>query len=275
MNVSGLRFAANISILYGHLPLLDRPAAAAADGFDAVECWWPFSRPVPDDRETDAFAAALNDAGVRLIAMNLVEGDMRSGDRGLLSSPRRHGDFRAGIDTALGLATRTGCRILNALYGNREPDVDPAFQDQLALESLAAAATAAATIGATVVLEAISVQEAPDYPLGDVDAAVTAADAVNAVTGLTNTAVLCDLYHHGRSGEDVPALLHRHAARIAHVQVADDPGRGRPGSGALDYPAYFAALQDIGYDGWIGLEYEPTRDPAVDYGWLPALRSAR
>ncbi|WP_306416125.1 TIM barrel protein [Micromonospora okii] len=78
------------------------------------------------------------------------------------------------------------------------------------------------------------------------------------------------LYHHGRAGEDVPALLHRHAARIAHVQVADDPGRGRPGSGTLEYPAYFATLQDIGYQGWIGLEYEPARDPAVDYDWLPA-----
>ncbi|MEU3455285.1 TIM barrel protein [Micromonospora sp. NPDC006766] len=275
MNVSGLRFAANMSILYGHLPLLDRPAAAAADGFDAVECWWPFSSPAPTDRETDAFAAALDDAGVRLVAMNFVEGDMRAGDRGLLSSPRRHDEFRAGIDTAVGFAARAGCRILNALYGNREPDANPADQDQLALESLAEAATAADRLGATVVLEAISLREAPDYPLGDADAAVTAADAVNAVTGLTNTGVLCDLYHHGRSGEDVPALLRRHAARIAHVQVADDPGRGRPGSGALDYTAYFAALQDIGYHGWIGLEYEPTRDPAVDYDWLTSLRPAR
>ncbi|SBT40780.1 hydroxypyruvate isomerase family protein [Micromonospora narathiwatensis] len=275
MNVLGLRFAANMSILYGHLPLLDRPAAAAADGFDAVECWWPFSSPAPADRETDAFAAALDDAGVRLVAMNFVEGDMRTGDRGLLSSPGRHGEFRAGIDTAVGFAARVGCRILNALYGNREPGADPARQDQLALGSLARAAAAADTIGAKVVLEAISPREAPDYPLGDADAAVTAADAVNAVTGLTNVGVLCDLYHHGRSGEDVPALLRRHAARIAHVQVADDPGRGRPGSGALDYPAYFDALQDIGYHGWIGLEYEPTRDPAVDYDWLPHLRPGR
>ncbi|SCL13107.1 hydroxypyruvate isomerase [Micromonospora nigra] len=275
MNVSGLQFAANISILYGHLPLLDRPAAAAADGFDAVECWWPFTSPTPEDREVDAYENALDDAGVRLIAMNLVEGDMRSGDRGLLSIPRRHGEFLAGIDTAVEFAARTGCRILNALYGNRKPDVDPAHQDQLALDNLAAAATAADTIGATIVLEAISPREAPAYPLGDAAAVVAAAEAVNALTGLTNTRFLCDLYHHGRSGEDVPALLHRHAARIAHVQVADDPGRGRPGSGALDYPAYFAALQDIGYQGWIGLEYEPTRDPAVDYDWLPALRPAR
>ncbi|WP_343443700.1 TIM barrel protein [Micromonospora schwarzwaldensis] len=264
-----MRYAANLSILYGHLPLLARPAAAAADGFHAVECWWPFTSHMPGDREVDAYENALDDAGVCLIAMNLVEGDMRGGDRGLLSSPRHQEVFRAGLDTAIDFAARTGCRILNALYGNREPGVDPAHQDQLALDSLAAAATAADAIGATIVLEAISRREAPNYPLADADAAVATADTVNALTGLTNTGFLCDLYHHGRSGEDVPALLRRHAARIVHVQVADDPGRGRPGSGVLHYPGYLAALQEIGYQGWIGLEYEPTRNPAVDYDWIP------
>src|SRR5262249_44344898 len=94
VNVAGLRFAANLSILYGHLPLLRRPAAAAADGFTAVETWWPFTEPTPPDRQTDAFAAALADAGVGLVAMNLVEGDMRAGDRGLVSNAHRVGEFR-------------------------------------------------------------------------------------------------------------------------------------------------------------------------------------
>ncbi|MEU7802539.1 TIM barrel protein [Micromonospora arborensis] len=272
---TSLRIAANISMLYGHLPLLDRPAAAAAAGFEAVECWWPFSAPVPGDQEVDAFENALDDAGVRLVALNMVEGNMLAGDRGLLSSPRRQGEFLDGIDTAVGFADRTGCRVLNALYGNREDDVDPDRQDQLALESLAAAATAAEAIGATVVLEAINAQEAPNYPLGDADALRSAVDAVNAVTGLRNTRMLCDLYHHGRSGEDVPALLEFHASRIGHVQIADTPDRGRPGSGALDYPAIFATLQEIQYSGWIGLEYEPTRDPAIDYDWLAGWRAPR
>ena len=269
MNTDGLRFAASMSMLYGHLPMLRRPAAAAADGFTAVETWWPFTRPEPADTEVDAFATALADAGVQLVAMNLIEGDMRSGDRGLLSSPGRHGDFLACLDTAVGFADRTGCRILAALYGNREPGADPNRQDRLAAENLATAAATADTIGATIALEAISRKEAPDYPIADADTAAATTDAVNALTGLTNTGLLCDLFHHGRSGEHVPELLRRHWARIAHVQVADDPGRGRPGSGTLDYAAYFAALRDIGYAGWIGLEYEPTRNPRVDFGWLP------
>lgn len=270
MNVTGLRFAPNLSIIYGHLPLLDRPAAAAADGFTAAETWWPFTSPVPADPEADAFEAALGNAGVRLVAMNMPEGDMRSGDRGLLSSPRRAQEFRAGIDTAAGFAARTGCGVLNALYGNREPGTDPARQDEIAAESLALAARAADNAGACLVLEAISPQEAPDYPLHDAAAAIAAADAVNTATGLANTGILLDAYHHGRAGEDVPALLRQHIGRVMHVQVADDPGRGRPGSGTLGYPAIFAALRDAGYERWIGLEYEPSRDAATDFDWLPA-----
>ena len=274
MNVTGLRFAANLSIIYGHLPLLERPAAAAADGFTAVETWWPFTSPAPPRQEADALAAALDAAGVRLVAMNLPEGDMRAGDRGLLSSLRRAGQFRAGIDTATGFAARTGCRVLNALYGNREPGVSPARQDETALESLVLAARTADTVGACIVLEAISPKEAPDYPLHDAAATTATAKAVNAASGLANTGILLDVYHHGRSGEDVPSLLHRHISQVLHVQVADDPGRGRPGSGTLAYQAVFATLRDLGYDRWIGLEYEPVRDPAIDFDWLPGLHPA-
>ncbi len=270
MNVTGLRFAANLSIIYGHLPLLERPAAAAADGFTAAETWWPFTGPVPPDKEIDAFATAFGDAGVRLVAMNLPEGDMRAGDRGLLSSPRRAAEFRAGIDTAAGFAARTGCRVLNALYGNREPCTSPARQDEVAIESLVLAARAADRIGACIVLEAISAQEAPDYPLHKSAATTAAADAVNAAAGLANTGILLDAYHHGRSGENVTTLLRRHISQVLHVQIADDPGRGRPGSGTLGYPAIFAALRELGYDRWIGLEYEPVRDPAIDFDWLAA-----
>ncbi len=270
MPPTDLRFAANISILYGHLPLLTRPAAAAADGFTAVESWWPFSTPVPDDKEADQFAGALVDAGVQLVAMNLPEGDMRAGDRGLLSSPGGAAQFRASLPGAAEFARRTGCRILNALYGNREPGADPAEQDELAYESLRLAADAARAVGARIVLEAISAREAPDYPLNNGPAAIAALTAAE-LAGAGELGLLCDLYHHGANGEDLAALITKHAGLIAHVQVADTPGRGRPGSGILNYPAAFAALSARGYDGWIGLEYEPTRDPAVDYDWMPAL----
>ncbi|MEU0027449.1 TIM barrel protein [Streptomyces sp. NPDC006335] len=271
MNTGTLKFAANLSMLYGHLSLLERPAAAAAAGFEAAEIWWPFDSPAPDDRDVDALAGALSDAGLQLVAMNFLEGDMRAGDRGLLSVPGRADRFRDSIDTAVAFADRTGCRVLNALYGNRQPDADDGAQDELALENLVLAARAANQVGASVVLETISRQEAPNYPLSNADATVAMADRVNEASGLSNTGFLCDLYHHGRNGEDIPALLQRHEKRIVHFQIADTPGRGRPGSGVLDYPDYFARIDASGYDGWIGLEYEPTRNQAVDFDWLPSL----
>lgn len=273
MDTADLRFAANLSILYGHLPLLDRPAAAGAAGFTAVELWWPWNSPEPDDRQVDALENALDAAGVQLVAMNLIEGDMRGGDRGLLSSPSRVQQFRDCLDTAVGFAERTGCRVLNALAGNREPGVPAADQHALALDSLCLAANTAQRGGQVVVLEAINRHEAPDYLLRDADTAVALADAVNAATGLANIGFLCDLYHHGRNGEDIPALLTRHAARIFHVQVADIPDRGRPGSGGVDFPDLFRRLAAHGYDGWVGLEYEPVRNADIDFDWLPLLRA--
>ncbi|MGW4200930.1 hydroxypyruvate isomerase family protein [Streptomyces sp. NPDC004726] len=273
MNTGSLKFAANLSMLYGHLPLLERPDAAATAGFEAVEIWWPFDSPVPADRDVDALVGALSDAGLHLVAMNFIEGDMRAGDRGLLSVPGGVSRFRDSIETAVAFADRTGCRVLNALYGNRQPGTDPAAQDELALEGLVLAAHAAHRVGASVVLETISGQEAPDYPLGNADAAVAMADRVNDASGLSNTGFLCDLYHHGRNGEDIPDLLRRHEQSIVHFQIADTPGRGRPGSGVLDYLDYFARIDASGYDGWIGLEYEPTRDAAVDFDWLPSLHA--
>lgn len=153
MRTHGLRFAVNCSILFTELPLLKRPAAARAAGFDAVEFWWPFAGPVPGDHEVDAFTGALADAGVRLALLNFAAGDMAAGDRGLLSLPGGSAAFRDNIDACVGIAGQAGCTILNALYGNRADSLPPAAQDELAVENLALAARAAAAAGATVVME--------------------------------------------------------------------------------------------------------------------------
>src|ERR671922_1084465 len=112
----GLRYDVNLSILFTELPLLQRPAAAAAAGFDAVELWWPFAEPVPSDRELDALRTALTDAGTRLVGLNFDAGDMAAGSRGLLSRPSDSDRFRANIDVAVDFAGSVGCTILNALY---------------------------------------------------------------------------------------------------------------------------------------------------------------
>ncbi|MER7786823.1 TIM barrel protein [Streptomyces sp. NPDC097640] len=143
----------NLSILFTELPLLERPGAARAAGFDAVEYWWPYATAVPTDAEADAFVRAVRDAGVRLTGLNFFAGDMPAGDRGLVSWPARAAEFRDNINATVAIGEQLGCRSFNAPYGNRIDGIPPAEQDDLAVEHLALAARAAERVGGTVLLE--------------------------------------------------------------------------------------------------------------------------
>src|SRR4051794_38585746 len=220
------RYAVNLSILFTELPLLERPAAAADAGFRGVEFWWPFATAVPDDRDVDAFVRSVEDAGVSLVGLNFAAGDMPAGDRGLVSWPKRSAEFRDNVDVTVGIGERLGCRAFNALYGNRVDGETPSAQDELAVENLALAGRAVARIGGTVLVEPVS--GAPRYPL------VTPADAVAVIdrgrreAGVPNLGLLCDLYHLDVDGDDLDAVIGRFADRVAHVQIADAPGRHEP-----------------------------------------------
>ena len=262
------RWTVNLSILFTDLPLTERPAAAAALGFDAAELWWTLDGPTPPARELDALRRAFTDAGVQLTGLNFDAGNMAAGDKGLVCRPADRRRFRDNIAVAVGLADSLGCRALNALYGNRPLDVPLEVQDQLALENLVAAAYVAAGVDADVLVEALNAPEAPQYGLLSSADAVAVVDSVNAVTGLGNARFLADLYHLARGGEDPMKAIDAYADRLGHVQLADNPGRGYPGSGSLDFPALLGRLDAVGYQGYIGLEYKA--QPGVDnFAWLP------
>ncbi|MFF2146517.1 TIM barrel protein [Kitasatospora sp. NPDC058190] len=270
-------FTVNLSILFSELPLLERPAAAAAAGFTAAELWWPFgTEHSPSRVELDALRKAFSDAGVRLAGLNFLD-DLSQGVRGTVSVPSEKERFRANVPVAAELAASLGATALNALYGNRVEGVEPAEQDALALENLVIAARAAHEIGAILLLEALNKAESPDYPLVSAAAAVEVVDKVNAATGLGNAKFLCDLYHLAKNGEDLAAVIDTYADRIGHVQIADNPGRNEPGTGELDFEDLFARLSAAGYSGSIGLEYRPSTGVSADsFGWLPReLRAAR
>ncbi|MBO0803725.1 MAG: TIM barrel protein [Nocardiopsaceae bacterium] len=265
------RWTVNLSILLTDLPLNARPAAASALGFDAAELWWTLSGPIPPERALDTLRQAFADAGVRLTGLNFDAGNMAAGDRGLVCRPADAQRFRDNIAVATGFADSLGCRALNALYGNRPPDVPIAEQDELALENLALAAHAAHDIGATLLIEALNAPETPDYGLLSSATAVDVVDKVNAITGLGNAKFLADLYHLARGGEDPAKAIVSYADRIGHVQIADCPGRQFPGTGSLDFAALLGQLDAAGYDGFVGLEYKPLADaPAsANFHWLP------
>ncbi len=265
-----LPYEVNCSILFTELPLLERPAAAKEAGFDAVECWWPFAEAVPSDNEVDRLIRSVTDAGVQLVGLNFFAGDMPGGDRGLVSWPARSGEFRDNVEVTIGIGERLGCRAFNALYGNRVEDADPAAQDELATENLAIAGRAAARIGGTGLVEPVS--GASRYPLLTAADAVGVIDRVAAQTGVANLGFLCDLYHLAVNGDDLDQVIATYGDRVAHVQIADAPGRNEPGTGTLDLDRYLALLAAAGYDGWVGLEYKPSGASADSFAWLPRER---
>jgi hydroxypyruvate isomerase len=272
MGYTDQRFDVNLSILFTELPLLERPAAAAAAGFTAVELWWPWiDTPTPDQSELDDLRKALQNAGTRLVGLNFYAGQLPGPDRGALSVPGEESDrFRANIDVAADFAASVGCKALNALYGNRVEGVDPAVQDELALENLVTAARAADRVGAILLIETLNEPESPLYPLVSAASAIEVVDKVNAATGLGNAKFLLDVYHLSMNGEDVAAAIDAYAAKTGHVQIADNPGRGAPGTGSLPLEELLDRLRKAGYDGWIGLEYKAgDRPSARSFDWLP------
>ena len=266
------RYAVNLSMLFTEVPLLARPAAAREAGFDAVEFWWPFTTAVPGDAEVDAFVRAVTDAGVQLIGLNFFAGDMPGGDRGLVSWPARSAEFRDNVDVTVGIGERLGCTAFNALYGNRTDDSTPEAQDEVAAENLALAAAAAARIGGVVLVEPVS--GAPKYPLLTAADVIAVIDRVERDAGVSNVKFLCDLYHLDVNGDDVGKAIDTYFDRIGHVQIADSPGRGEPGTGTLDIAGHLAALAAKGYRGYVALEYKPTVATVEGLAWLPVADRA-
>lgn len=257
-----ISYAVNCSLLFTELPLLERPAAAKAAGFEAVEFWWPFDAAVPTDAEADAFVMAIADAGVRLIGLNFFAGDMAGGDRGLVSWTGREREFADNVDAVVELGRRTGCRAFNALYGLRRDGLDPRAQDATGAANLEIAAKAVAGIDGTVLL--VPVSGAERYPLklaSDVFGVIDTLDA-------DNVAFLCDLYHLAANGDGLDRVLDTYGTRIGHVQIADFPGRHEPGTGDLDLSGLLERIERQGYRGHVALEYVPSGATVDSFGWI-------
>lgn len=270
MEGHALPYLVNCSIIFTELPLLERPAAARAAGFDAIELWWPFATAAPTTDEVDALVGAVQDAGVALVCMNLFAGDMPGGDRGIVSWPGREGDFADCLKVAVDMGEALGIRGFNALYGNRHQGTDPAAQDAAALANLTRAAEALGAINATVLIEPLS--GVPAYPLRTADDVMGVIHAARHATGAPNLALLADLYHLATNDDDVTRAIAAHTPDVGHVQIADVPGRHEPGTGDLDLQGWLSQLEEHGYAGWVGLEYAPLTTSEESFAWLPVAR---
>lgn len=255
-----MRFSANVSILFKGVPFLERFGRAAEAGFEAVEFWWPSGEDLAEVEK------AVKEAGVRVALFNFDAGDMPGGERGLVSDLERREQFRENVPVALELARLVGCRRMNVLLGHEIEAVSWEEQLALARENVGFAADEAHKVGIEVVVEAVNTFENGPYLIYTTDEAVEFVESV----GRGNLAIQHDFYHMQLMEGNLVANLREHIDVIGHVQIADSPGRGEPGTGEIHYPYVLGVLEELGYDGYVGLEYNPTTATTEEsLEWLP------
>jgi hydroxypyruvate isomerase len=261
-----LRFSLNLSLLWADLPLAERFARAAAAGFAAVELWWP------GDDDAARLPELTRRSGLHLALLNFDAGNLPAGDRGLAADPERARQLRANVPLALGIAQACGCERLNLLVGKRDERYPLDQQLQLARDTVAWAADQAARAGRQVMIEAVnSMENGPCLLTTTAEAA-----AFIAQTGRENVRLQYDAYHMQRMEGDLTTTLDIYWPLISHIQIADVPGRGEPGTGEINYRFLLGHLDQKGYDGYVGLEYRPSGGrPEDSFGWLEEFGLSR
>ena len=252
------RFAANLSMLFTGQPFLERFAAARAAGFEAVECQFPY------DWDPGAIAAQLQLHRLRMVLHNLPGGNTAAGERGIACHPGRIDEFRAGVDRGIRYAQALGCPQLNCLAGIRPEGVAADAAQACLVANLRFAAAAAGQAGLRLLTEPINHFDVPGFFLTTMDQGAALLDAV----GSDNLYLQYDLYHAQRMRGELAATAERYLGRIAHIQIADNPGRHEPGTGEIQHDFLFRHLDAIGYTGWIGCEYAPLGDTLEGLGWM-------
>ncbi|MCA1406647.1 hydroxypyruvate isomerase [Ensifer sp. IC3342] len=256
------RFAANLTMLFNEAPFLDRFSLAAKAGFEGVEYLFPY------ESEKMALRAALDRNGLTQVLHNLPAGDWARGERGIAILPDRVDEFRKGVATAIDYATALDCRQVNCLVGIAPDGVSDHILRTTLIANLKLAATELGKHGIRLLIEPINRFDIPGFYLNTVEQAASIIEEV----GSDNLFIQYDLYHQQRTQGELVGTYKRFADRIAHVQLADNPGRNEPGTGEINYPFVFDALEAAGYDGWIGCEYKPLTTTSEGLGWLGTER---
>jgi hydroxypyruvate isomerase len=256
------KFAANLTMMYTEHPFLDRFAAAAKDGFKAVEFLFPY------DFETAEIKTRLADNGLTQALFNAPPGEWAAGERGIASLPGREPEFRKSIEKALEYTAVLGNKRLHVMAGLIAPEQLREKHRAVYLENLDYAAKEALSRGITVVIEPINTRDIPGFFLNRQDDAQAVCDEI----GAPNLQVQFDIYHCQIVEGDIAVKLKRDMKRpnggIGHIQVAGVPDRHEPNLGELNYPYLFELIDSLGYDGWIGCEYRPKAGTSEGLGWI-------
>ena len=258
------KFNANLTMMFNEVDFLDRFAAAARAGFHGVEFLFPYAH----DKEQVAEIAARNK--LQVILFNLPPGDWNAGDRGMACDPSRALEFQDSVGKAIDYARALGCDRLHCMAGLMPRGVNAERMRETYLENLRFAGQELAKHDLKLLIEGINTRDIPGYYLN------TSRQAFDLMhhAAVPNLAYLYDCYHMQIMEGDLAPTIEKNLPRIAHMQVADTPGRHEPGTGEINYGFLFQHLDRIGYQGWVGCEYRPTATTEAGLGWLkPYLNS--
>lgn len=254
-----LRFDVNVSMLWRDLPFVARLEKAANAGFDTVEFLWPRGE------DLDAIVRGIQDLRLRVALHNMDGGNMPQGDRGYANDPARRDEWREKFQEAIALAQRVGCLRVNCLPGNDLGTLSRERQLATVVENFQWALPLAADAGIVLLVEPLNLFESPKYLIGHTNEALALMRRLNS----DYVQLQYDVYHMQRMEGHVAQAIRQHAREIGHIQIADNPGRHEPGTGAINWREVFGAIEDSGYNGFIGLEYMPSTTADDSLNWMP------
>jgi hydroxypyruvate isomerase len=251
------KFAANLSMMFGEASFLDRFAAARAARFDAVEFLFPYAF------ESEQIHKRLSRHQLQLVRFNLPAGDWTAGERGIACDPRRIGEFQDSVELALDYAGELDVPLLHCLAGKVPPNVPRERAHETYVANLRFAAAECAAHGLGLLIEPLNTFDLPGYFLTGSRQALAILDEC----GADNLFLQYDVYHMQRMEGELANTIRANLARIAHIQIADNPGRHEPGTGEINYPFLFGLLDEIGYHGWVGCDYKPSSETGASLAW--------
>ena len=255
------QFAANLTMLFNEYPFMERFEKAAKSGFKAVEFLFPYSFSAREIRQE------LDKNKLQLVLHNLPAGDWDVGERGIACLPDRIEEFRAGVSKAIEYANVLDVKQLNCLAGKGPEGAAPDLLLKTFVENLRYAANELKKANIKLLIEPINTFDIPGFYLSKTHQAL---EILNQV-GSDNLFIQYDIYHAQRMEGELCKTLETNLSKIAHIQLADNPGRNEPGTGEINYANLFKFIDMIGYQGWIGCEYKPATHTEAGLGWIKSL----
>ena len=255
------QFAANLTMLFNESPFMDRFEKAAKSGFHAVEFLFPYAFSAQEIKQK------LEQNKLQLVLHNLPAGDWDAGERGIACLPDRVAEFQSGVTKAIEYAKELGVKQLNCLAGKIPAGIDTELLRKTFVSNLRYASAELKKANIKLLIEPINTFDIPGFYLSKTQQAIAILEEV----GSDNLFIQYDIYHAQRMEGELCKTLENNLSKIAHIQLADNPGRNEPGTGEINYTHLFQFIDRIGYKGWIGCEYKPATNTEAGLGWIKTL----